>query len=78
MAKERKVTMSRALVTLAERAITLDDLQRLRSLVVSEPQAPEGDWYKDFGWLVQYPRSPVLDLQRSGVTELSIVRATEL
>ena len=33
----------------AERAITLDDLQRLRSWVATEPQAPEGDWYKDFG-----------------------------
>ena len=33
----------------AERAITLDDLQRLRSWVVTEPWAPDGDWYKDFG-----------------------------
>ncbi len=33
----------------AERAITLDDLQQLRSWVVAEPWAPDGDWYKDFG-----------------------------
>ena len=46
----------------AERAITLDDLQRLRSWVVTEPQAPEGDWYKDFGSFVlcgtgEYPKT---------------------
>ena len=33
----------------AQRSITLDDLQRLRSWVVTEPWAPDGDWYKDFG-----------------------------
>ena len=46
----------------AERAITLEDLQRLRSWVVTEPQAPEGDWYKDFGSFVlcgtgEYPKT---------------------
>jgi hypothetical protein len=33
----------------AERAITIDDLQRLRSWVVPEPWAPDGDRHKDFG-----------------------------
>jgi hypothetical protein len=33
----------------AERAMTLDDLQRLRSWVVTELGRPDGDWYKDFG-----------------------------
>ena len=33
----------------AEREISLDDLKQLRSWVVSEPSAPDGDWYKDFG-----------------------------
>ena len=33
----------------AERAISLDDLQRLRAWVNTEPHAPTGDWYKDFG-----------------------------
>lgn len=33
----------------AERAIILEDLQRLRGWVVTEPQAPDGDWHKDFG-----------------------------
>jgi hypothetical protein len=33
----------------AERAITGEDLQTLRSWVVTEPWARNGDWYKDFG-----------------------------
>lgn len=46
----------------AERAISLDDLQRLRSWVATEPLAPEGDWYKDFGAFVlcgtgEYPKT---------------------
>lgn len=32
-----------------EREITLNDLVRLQEWVKSEPFAPEGDWYKDFG-----------------------------
>jgi hypothetical protein len=32
-----------------EREITLADLARLQEWVRSAPQAPEGDWYKDFG-----------------------------
>ena len=31
------------------REILLADLMRLQEWVKSEPQAPEGDWYKDFG-----------------------------
>ena len=46
----------------AERAITLDDLQRLREWVNTEPHAPTGDWYKDFGSFVlcgtdEYPKT---------------------
>jgi hypothetical protein len=33
----------------AERAISLDDLEQLRAWVNTEPHAPQGDWYKDFG-----------------------------
>jgi hypothetical protein len=45
-----------------EREITLADLSRLQEWVKSEPQAPEGDWYKDFGSFKlcgsgQYPRT---------------------
>lgn len=32
-----------------DRAISLDDLNRLRLWVEANPEVPEGDWYKDFG-----------------------------
>ena len=32
-----------------ERQISVADLERLQAWARSEPQAPEGDWYKDFG-----------------------------
>ena len=32
-----------------EREIALGDLGRLQEWVKSEPFAPDGDWYKDFG-----------------------------
>jgi hypothetical protein len=32
-----------------EREISLADLARLQEWVKSEPYAPDGDWYKDFG-----------------------------
>ena len=32
-----------------ERDITLGDVQRLQGWVKSEPVAPDGGWYKDFG-----------------------------
>lgn len=32
-----------------ERAIKLPDLMRLQEWVASEPEAPDGNWYKDFG-----------------------------
>jgi hypothetical protein len=32
-----------------ERKIPVADLQRLREWVKTQPDAPEGDWYKDFG-----------------------------
>ena len=34
---------------LAERKITVEDLYRLKVWRESEPEAPEGRWYKDFG-----------------------------
>jgi hypothetical protein len=34
---------------LAERKITVEDLYRLKRWRESEPDAPEGAWYKDFG-----------------------------
>lgn len=32
-----------------ERKISLADLERLQEWVRSQPVAPDGDWYKDFG-----------------------------
>ena len=45
-----------------EREITLTDLRRLQEWVKSEPHAPEGSWYKDFGSFKlcgsgEYPRT---------------------
>jgi hypothetical protein len=34
---------------LAERKITAEDLYRLKVWRESEPEAPDGPWYKDFG-----------------------------
>jgi hypothetical protein len=34
---------------LKDRRITLNDLDKLRVWVESQPDVPEGDWYKDFG-----------------------------
>ena len=32
-----------------DRRITLPDLNQLREWIETEPTAPEGNWYKDFG-----------------------------
>jgi len=34
---------------LRERQITADDLYELKRWRESEPEAPDGEWYKDFG-----------------------------
>lgn len=34
---------------LAERKITAEDLYQLKLWRESEPEAPEGEWYQDFG-----------------------------
>jgi hypothetical protein len=34
---------------MSERAISLADLNQLRIWIASEPEVPDGDWYKDFG-----------------------------
>jgi hypothetical protein len=33
----------------AERQISLNDLGRLQDWAKTSPEAPDGDWYKDFG-----------------------------
>lgn len=32
-----------------DRAISITDLNQLRLWIETEPEVPEGDWYKDFG-----------------------------
>jgi hypothetical protein len=32
-----------------DRAISIEDLNKLRVWIESKPDVPEGDWYKDFG-----------------------------
>ncbi|HEX7363210.1 MAG TPA: hypothetical protein VF283_22190 [Bryobacteraceae bacterium] len=32
-----------------DRAISISDLIQLRLWIESQPEVPEGDWYKDFG-----------------------------
>ena len=32
-----------------DRAISIADLNQLRLWIDSNPEVPEGDWYKDFG-----------------------------
>jgi len=32
-----------------ERKVSLDDLTKLQAWVRTSPEAPDGDWYKDFG-----------------------------
>jgi transposase InsO family protein len=32
-----------------DRSISISDLNQLRIWIESQPEAPEGDWYKDFG-----------------------------
>jgi hypothetical protein len=34
---------------LRDRSISLADLNQLRLSIDSQPEVPEGDWYKDFG-----------------------------
>lgn len=55
-----------------QRHITLADLSRLQQWVRSEPFAPDGDWYKDFGSFKlcgsgEYPRTVLTkDMQAFG------------
>ena len=34
---------------MADRSITIADLNKLRLWVESNPEVPDGEWYKDFG-----------------------------
>ena len=58
-----------------ERKITAEDLYRLKAWRESEPDAPEGPWYKDFGSFKicgedQYPKTFLLQGQAAKGKEL--------
>ncbi len=41
-----------------ERSISIADLNQLRLWIASQPEVPEGDWYKDFGSFKLCGRGP--------------------
>ncbi len=58
-----------------DRKIGLDDLNRLRVWLESEPDVPEGPWYKDFGSFKlcgegKYPKTFLLAGQPATGTKL--------
>ena len=60
---------------LREREITAHDLYRLKLWRESEPEAPEGEWYKDFGSFKiwgegKYPKTFLLRPQAARGTKL--------
>ena len=53
-----------------DRAISIAALNQLRLWIESNPEVPEGDWYKDFGsfkicWQGSYPKTFLLRGQAS-------------
>jgi hypothetical protein len=53
---------------LRDRSISIADLNQLRLWIESQPEVPEGDWYKDFGSFKicgrgSYPRTFLLASQ---------------
>jgi len=60
---------------LRERQITAEDLYQLKLWRESEPEAPDGDWYKDFGSFKicgrgKYPKTFLLRGQPANGQEL--------
>jgi hypothetical protein len=58
-----------------DRSISLADLNQLRLWINSQPEVPEGDWYKDFGSFKicgrgSYPRTFLLGNQTAHGTAL--------
>ena len=58
-----------------ERNIGLDDLNRLRLWLGSQPEVADGDWFKDFGSFKlcgrgEYPKTFLLPEQAAKGTEL--------
>jgi hypothetical protein len=60
---------------MADRSITIEDLNQLRLWVESDPEVPEGEWYKDFGSFKMsgegpYPKTFLLPGQTARGTRL--------
>ncbi|MBM4145482.1 MAG: hypothetical protein FJ240_04290 [Nitrospira sp.] len=60
---------------LRKRQITAEDLYQLKLWRESEPEAPDGDWYKDFGSFKicgrgKYPKTFLLQEQPANGQEL--------
>ena len=58
-----------------ERSISLADLNQLRLWIESQPDVPEGDWYRDFGSFKlcgqgRYPKTFLLPEQPARGTKL--------
>jgi hypothetical protein len=58
-----------------EREISLVDLQQLHAWAKSDPQAPDGEWYKDFGSFKlggtgQYPKTVLTRDMKAYGTEI--------
>jgi hypothetical protein len=63
------------LLRLKERQITEEDLYKLKLWRESEPEAPDGNWYKDFGTFKicgegKYPKTFLLKGQTAAGEEL--------
>ena len=70
-----EVIRTHLLLRLKERQITEDDLYRLKLWRESEPDAPDGPWYKDFGTFKicgagKYPKTFLLKGQAATGKEL--------
>jgi len=60
---------------MADRSITIEDLNQLRLWVGSIPEVPKGEWYKDFGSFKvcdegPYPKTFLLTGQPARGTQL--------
>lgn len=57
-----------------ERHISLADLERLQSWVHSGPEAPDGDWYKDFGSFLVSRKKMIDRCEPMGVIIANVLR----
>jgi hypothetical protein len=60
---------------LLDRSITTDDLSKPKFWIESDPDVPEGDWYKDFGTFKLAGRGPLVP---TFLTNEQIAHGTEI